>query len=219
MGFLVGFLFWQSSYGIQLPTTNYQLLTTLFYLLFNTFFITILAIVFLTDLKKMLIYDRIILPAIIIGFLLNLSFIIYKIAYLYYYLSQSRVGQLLLPPHSDYFQRHVLMTAQPFLGSLFMAILIGAFFWGPIILTKGKGMGGGDVKLGAFMGLMLGFPSSLVALIFAFFTGALVSLILIVFRKKHFGQTIAFGPFLVMGALIALFWGQIILDWYLRIGS
>lgn len=212
MGILVGYLFFQ---GFD----NFPLSIFLFKLLHNIFFIVILGVVFLTDLKKMLIYDRIILPALLIGFLFNLIFTGYKIGYLYFSLSQTRVGQLLLPPHSDYFQRHALLTAQPFIGSLISAILIGAFFWGLIVLTRGKGMGGGDVKLGAFMGLMLGFPASLVALISAFFIGALVSLILVGLGKKHFGQTIAFAPFLVMGSLIALFWGQMILDWYLKLSS
>ncbi len=100
-----------------------------------------------------------------------------------------------------------------------MAVIIGGFFWGLIIITRGKGMGGGDVKLGAFMGLMLGFPQSLIALILSFLTGAIFSMILIIFGKKHFGQTIPFGPFLVIGSLVALFWGNQIIDWYLHLGT
>lgn len=86
-----------------------------------------------------------------------------------------------------------------------------------IVVTGGKGMGGGDVKLGAFMGLALGFPGSLVALAIAFLSGAIVSLILIISGKKHFGQVIPFGPFLVLGSLIALFWGDWLTLWYLTI--
>lgn len=85
-----------------------------------------------------------------------------------------------------------------------------------IAVTKGKGMGGGDVKLGVLMGLGLGFPQSILAVILAFLSGAIVSLILISGGKKHFGQTIPFGPFLVLGSLITLFWGNRILDWYLH---
>ena len=72
---------------------------------------------------------------------------------------------------------------------------------------------------GAFIGLMLGFPQALVALILSFLTGAIFSIILIIFGKKHFGQTIAFGPFLVLGSIITLFWGSQIIDWYLKMGS
>ena len=99
-----------------------------------------------------------------------------------------------------------------------MGLLIGGFFWALIIITKGKGMGGGDVKLGAFMGLMLGFPQSLLAIVLSFISGAIFSIFLIIFGKKHFGQAIPFGPFLVFGSLVSLFWGNLIIDWYLHLG-
>lgn len=88
-----------------------------------------------------------------------------------------------------------------------------------IFVTRGKGMGGGDVKLGALMGLVLGFPQSILAVILAFLSGAIISLILIFGGKKHFGQTIPFGPFLVLGSLITLFWGMQIIDWYLHLSA
>lgn len=169
MGILVGFLFWQS----------FQSSVLILDLIFKTFFITVLAVLFITDLKKMFIPDRIVIPAIIIS-------LIYLVL------------QLLFEP-------------------VLMAFLIGSFFMALIIITKGKGMGGGDVKLGVFMGLALGFPQALVALIIAFLSGAIVSLMLIVGGKKHFGQVIPFGPFLVTGSLVALFWGDKILQWYLTI--
>lgn len=211
MGLLIGFLFWQSASSLQFTTILF-----LADLIFKTFFITILVALFITDLKKMLIPDRIVLPAILISVIFLLAITIYKVGYLYYYLSQTPIGLKLLPPYSDYFQRHALTAAQPLFGGILMAVLTGGFFWTLIIITKGKGMGGGDVKLGALIGLALGFPLSLVALILAFLLGAVISLILIALGKKHFGQSIPFGPFLVLGSLIALFWGSQIIDWYLR---
>lgn len=212
MGVVIGFLFWSfvawDKLFIFLPD-----------LIFQTFFITILAVLFLTDIKKMLIPDRIILPAIVVTVIFLLATTLYKIGYLYYYLSQSRIGQLLLPPYSDYFRRHAIITVEPLMYSVLSALLIGGFFWLLILVTKGKGMGGGDVKLGAFMGLGLGFPNAFVALILAFFTGAIWGLGAIVLKKKRFGQHIAFGPFLILGSIIALFWGQKILDWYLKLGA
>ncbi len=210
MGVLIGFLFFQSS--LSLLSVNLVLS-----LIYKIFFITILAVLFLTDLKKMFIPDRIILPSLVIGLILSLGITIYKIGYLYYFLLQNPVGKFLLPPHSDYFLRHAFYAAEPALTGILMAILIGGFFWGLIIITKGKGMGGGDVKLGAFMGLMLGFPQALIALILSFLIGAIFSIILIIFGKKHLGQTIPFGPFLVLGSLIVLFWGEKILNWYLNL--
>lgn len=231
MGLLVGLLFYLSLPGViarspdfigttwQSIFLNFQFIQVIFDLIFKTFFITVLAVLFLTDIKKMFIPDRIIIPAIWVSIIFITFITVIKIIYLYYSLNQTRVGQLLLPPHSDYFQRHALISAQPLFGSLAMGFLIGAFFLTLIIITKGKGMGGGDVKLGAFLGLVLGFPNALVALMLAFLSGAIVSVVLILFGKKHFGETIPFGPFLVLGSLAALFWGSRIIDWYLQLSS
>ena len=65
-----------------------------------------------------------------------------------------------------------------------------------------------------FMGLVLGFPHIIVGLYIAFVSGALVSIILVGLKlKKLKGGVIPFGPFLVLGTLIALFWGQIFIDY------
>lgn len=223
MGILVAFLFWQTFQNFHFPIrVNIQNIIAevilLLELIFKTFFIVVLAILFLTDLKKMFIPDRIILPSIIFGIVLNLVITIAQVGYFYYLLSQTAVGKLLLPPHNPYFQRHAIEIAQPFVLSLLMGFLIGGFFWSLIIITRGKGMGGGDVKLGAFIGVMLGFPQALFALVLSFLTGAIFSIILLLGGRKKFGQSIAFGPFLSLGSLIMLFWGTQIIDWYLHIG-
>jgi len=219
MGVLIGFLFWQSLQSLQLSVFSFQSLIALFDLFFKIFFICVLVVLFLTDLKKMFIPDRIILPAIKISIIFIIFITIIKVVFLYYTLNQTRLGQLLLPPHSDYFQRHAMITAEPLVWAVVSGLLIAGFFYGLILITKGKGMGGGDVKLGAFMGLGLGFPASLLAVITAFLIGAIYSIILILLGKKRFGQNIAFGPFLVIGSLVALFWGKEILDWYLHLGT
>lgn len=222
MGILIGFLFWQSPFNFSAiggSTYGWQFSIFAFGFLLKIFFIVILASLFLTDLKKMFIPDRIIIPSIILGIIANIAFTIVKVGYLYFTLNQTVLGKYLLPPYSDYFRRHTVLIIEPFLYSVVTAMLIAGFFMGLIIITKGKGMGGGDVKLGAFMGLMLGFPQALLALVLSFLTGAIFSIILIIFGKKRFGQTIAFGPFLVLGSLIALFWGGQIMQWYLKIGT
>ncbi|MBI2612165.1 prepilin peptidase [Candidatus Gottesmanbacteria bacterium] len=76
------------------------------------------------------------------------------------------------------------------------------------LLTSGRGMGMGDVKFAFVMGLMLGFPVVIVGFYVAFLTGALVSIILILGGKKRFGQTIAFGPFLVLATVISDIFGD-----------
>ncbi len=88
---------------------------------------------------------------------------------------------------------------------------LGAFFFFLILvlITHGKGMGFGDVKFVVLMGLILGFPKIIVALYLAFLTGAVVGVILILWRKKKLrGSTIPFGPFLVLGTILALFYSD-----------
>ena len=67
------------------------------------------------------------------------------------------------------------------------------------------------------MGLFLGFPDILVALFLAFLIGAMIGLGLIIFKKKGLKSEIPFGPFLITGTLIALFWGNQIINWYLNL--
>ncbi|OGC49022.1 hypothetical protein A2W32_02860 [candidate division WWE3 bacterium RBG_16_37_10] len=99
-------------------------------------------------------------------------------------------------------------------GTAFLAALV----FGLIVLaTRGKGMGTGDITLAFLMGLVLGFGQMVLAVFLAFFSGALVSVFLIILGKKHFGQTIPFAPFLVLGFFIGLFWGKQILQWYLMV--
>ena len=83
------------------------------------------------------------------------------------------------------------------------------------ILTSGKGMGLGDVKLALFLGSLLGWPWTAVWLFGAFLTGAIVGSILILIKKISFGKQIAFGPFLILSLVITLIWGEILLKTYL----
>ena len=88
----------------------------------------------------------------------------------------------------------------------FIAISYGFF-----VLTKKQSMGGGDIKLSLLLGLFLGFPGILVSLYIAFLTGAVVSIILILWKKKtSLKDTLPFGPFLILGSIISFFFGSII---------
>jgi leader peptidase (prepilin peptidase)/N-methyltransferase len=83
------------------------------------------------------------------------------------------------------------------------------------ILTSGKGMGLGDVKLALFAGSLVGWPLVVVWLFTAFLTGAIVGIILLLSKKISFGKHIAFGPFLVFSLLVTLFWGESLLNLFL----
>lgn len=80
-------------------------------------------------------------------------------------------------------------------------------------LTKGKGIGFGDVKFSFFLGLLLGLPKVAICFYIAFLTGGIVGLILIIWGKKRFKKdTIAFGPFLSLGAIISIFLGDLLVS-------
>ena len=89
-----------------------------------------------------------------------------------------------------------------------------AWLWFLHLITRGKGMGWGDVKLAFLLGLVLGWPLILVAYFIAFLTGALAGVILITIRRKSLKTKIAFGPFLVLGMAAAKLWGWSIWQWY-----
>jgi leader peptidase (prepilin peptidase) / N-methyltransferase len=86
----------------------------------------------------------------------------------------------------------------------------------PLALAHPQGMGMGDVKLTAVMGLYLG-RSVAAALLVGFATGALVGVTLIARRGPDARrQAIAFGPSLALGGVVALWWGDAMVEWYLR---
>ncbi|OGD61101.1 hypothetical protein A3I57_00835 [Candidatus Beckwithbacteria bacterium RIFCSPLOWO2_02_FULL_47_23] len=84
------------------------------------------------------------------------------------------------------------------------------------LVTRGKGMGLGDVKLGFLLGLVLGWPQIMTAYFLAFLTGAIAGVILIVVKGKNLKSKIAFGPFLILGMIIAKLWGWPIWQGYLK---
>ena len=92
-----------------------------------------------------------------------------------------------------------------------------AFFLFIFLISGGRWMGFGDVKLAFFMGLFLSYPNILAALFLAFFLGAIIGVGLIVFGSKNLKSEIPFGPFLIIGTFIALFYGQEIIQWYMHL--
>lgn len=78
------------------------------------------------------------------------------------------------------------------------------------------GMGMGDVKLATFIGLVVGFPSVFVALLFSFVAGGLVGGGLLLTGLKGRKDPIPFAPFLAAGGMVAMLYGKEIIDWYLR---
>ncbi len=166
-----------------------------------------LIIIFVYDLKNYIIPDRILIPAIFIAFIY-------------------RILEFLNFGHWDLFGIWKLGFGifAPFLNYLLAVVIAAGFFFAIFLVSKGRWMGFGDVKLAVLMGLLLGLPNVLVALFLAFFFGAIIGIILMVLpaslqggQKKGLKSEIPFGPFLIIGTFVALFWGQEIISWYLNL--
>ncbi len=155
------------------------------------FFSSVLLVLSVFDLKKGIIPDKILLPSILIAtiFLLLSS----------------------LTRENDVFEVLRLVTLD-----LFATFAVAVFFLLLIVVTKGRGMGGGDFKLSIFIGLSLGWPLAFVGIFLGFLTGALAAVMLILVGKKGFGQTIPFGPFLALGAYLSAIVGSQLLEMYLN---
>lgn len=148
----------------------------------------LLIIIFVFDLKHYIIPDRILFPAIAVASAYDIYII---------FLSKDPVGIFLN-----------FVLAISIAAGLFLLIFL---------ISTGKWMGFGDVKFAVLMGLLLGFPNVLSALFLAFFFGAIIGLITMAFKKKSFKSEMPFGPFLIIGTLVAIFWGKEIIQWYINL--
>ena len=98
----------------------------------------------------------------------------------------------------------------PPLQNIVISLVSAGFLLILNLITKGKGMGMGDVKLAIFMGLFLGFPKIIVAFYVAFIVGAIIGVLLMVFKKAKKKTQIPFGPFLILGTFVSWWWGEVI---------
>lgn len=163
---------------------------------FWLFSVCYLVLIFFHDLDFMLIPDAAIYPAIIV-----------TLVFQYYKYFQGPLG--------------IATLKAPITGALFAAFVAALFFFFLIWISKGKWIGGGDVKLGFLAGAIVGWPKVLFVLFFAYMIGAVISLVLIALKKKTWKSQIPFGPFLVTGIFIVLFFSEQIQFWanrYLNIG-
>jgi len=102
------------------------------------------------------------------------------------------------------------------LTSILTGLAAAAFFLALHLITRGRGMGLGDVKFSFFMGFFFGPTKTAAALYLAFLTGAIIGVILILGKKKKFGQQIAFGPFLVAATFIIWIKGEEVINLLLK---
>lgn len=177
------------------PTIRYPLSIIHYFLWF--YYSAVLIIIFVYDFKHYIIPDKIIFPAILISLGLGIF---------------TRLNFFKILAGEDLF-----ISGNNSIAQLIFSILVGAgFFFLLILVSQGKWMGFGDVKLAAFMALILGWPNILAALFFSFISGSVISLFLLEFKGKQMKDQIPFGPFLILGTFGALFFGEKLINWYLR---
>ena len=99
--------------------------------------------------------------------------------------------------------------------TLLNAVIGGVVGFVMVYIISRGGMGEGDVKLGAFAGLVAGWPNIIAAVIMSWILGGLVAIGLLLLRRKGRREAIAFGPFLALTTFITFLWGEKLIDWYL----
>lgn len=115
------------------------------------------------------------------------------------------------------FYNYLSLPSYDFVMRVLAGFVAAAFFILIILITRGRGMGEGDIPLAFLIGLALGPLNGMLAFFLAFLSGALVSIFLIIFRFKNIGQAVPFAPFLISGFFAAFFWASPLIHWYLML--
>jgi leader peptidase (prepilin peptidase)/N-methyltransferase len=155
-------------------------------------FVSALIVIFFIDIDHQIIPDGITLPGILIAII---------------------AGSTVLP---DPFS---VMDLLGWRSSLIGCLAGGGSFYliavtGRLILKK-DAMGGGDIKMMAMVGGVLGWKGVFLTTFMGSLLGSVVGISLIMLKGKEWGSRIPFGPYLAAGALVSLFYGQDIVMWYL----
>lgn len=149
------------------------------------FFFSILTVVFFIDLDYKIIPNQV----VIFGLISGLIPVVYHLLSSYpLYESSSKLA--------------------PILGLVIPTLLMFSFLFGSILILKKSGLGMGDVKIYAVIGLFIGWKLSLLSIWIAFFLGGLFGLIWIFVFKKSSKDYIPFAPFIVIGTFVAVFFGS-----------
>jgi leader peptidase (prepilin peptidase)/N-methyltransferase len=110
----------------------------------------------------------------------------------------------------------VILYDSSFVWDKLIGAAVGFFIFSVLALLT-CAMGGGDIKLITVLGLIFGMKGILFITVFSFLIGALISAILIAFNIKGMKDKISFGPFICMAALLFVFYGNEIIESYIRL--
>lgn len=100
--------------------------------------------------------------------------------------------------------------------SLIIAVLIGGgWFLAQFSISRGRWVGGGDIRLGLLMGAFLGYPLIILGLMMAYIGGSIIAIGLLLAGRKKLGSRLPFATMLLPAALAAFLWGEGIWRWYM----
>lgn len=155
-------------------------------------YVSLLTAIFVIDLENYLVLDKITYPAMVLALVFS-------------FFRPGLDGMSMIP--GETLSRVVSSLTGGAIGLGAMAL--------PYILTRHRGMGLGDVKLGALVGLITGYPLVFVAILLSWIGGGLVAVILLALKIKTLKDPIPSATFLAISAMVTLLWGQAIWQWYL----
>ncbi len=157
------------------------------------FVVSVLISVFVIDLEHFLILDKIIFPASIIVLIFNIGVDLWgNFGFNSIFLSNT-------------------------IGGVVGAVVTAGTCFAIWYVSKGKWIGFGDVKFMLFLGVVLGFPVSIMSFFLSFMLGAAIAIPMLVLGGYSFGSKLPLGTFLSASVFISLFWGTEILNWYLHL--
>ena len=156
-------------------------------------FVAALIVISFIDLEVRIVPDVISLPGIVVGLLFSLT------------------ARYLIPDSSE-------LVPSPL--SALLGVLIGGGFllalaWAYEALTGVEGMGGGDIKLLAMIGAFLGWPSIPVTLFLSSLSGSVIGISAMLIKGVGRKYALPFAPFLCLGAVLYLFFGRELIDFYI----
>lgn len=179
-----------------------------FFLLFVLLYMAI-ATIFIYDLKFMEVPMGFVYLGIVLALIMKIAnYFIYKI-YLVHTLNSTTLGKYVL--QTDYIKDRMSFFVQDNLTNLIVVFCIALFFLLMVIVTKGKGMGMGDVYVAPFLALLLPYPKSIIYIFLSFIIGGIFGVFLIVAKKAGGKTAVPFVPFLITGFIVALLFGDAII--------
>jgi leader peptidase (prepilin peptidase)/N-methyltransferase len=177
-----------------------------------TFITLFLRFRFFTETSNGLILDN----AALLSFIIYSVYAAFLIAIFFYDLLFSEIPDMFLFPLIGITLIGSLILGKPDLTAMFIGVIIALFiFGGQYLVSKGAWLGEGDIYLSIAMALAFGWRLFLISVFFTYFTGGIAAIFLLAAKKVSKKSAIPFAPFMVLGTLLTIFFGEEILNWYL----